>query len=405
MFDIEKGSWKKDLYWFSHYNYLEEIRKNWDLPSKIEIHDATLRDGEQTPGVVLKPDEKVAIAEKLAEVGIHRIEAGMPAVSADDFNAIKRICKLGLPSKILGFARANTEDIKKVAEAGAWGVVIEVPIGYPKLRYQFDKDWKWVLENSAKSIEMAKELGLHVVYFPYDATRSIQEEYVGLLSELAKISKPDSIGVVDTVGCAIPEAISYMVKLVKKVTGCPVEIHTHNDLAIGAATSLAAVSAGAEVVHVAVNGLGERTGNTGLEEMLVALKCCYGYSLDEIKFSQLRELSVLVERLTGVPINLNKPIVGERAYTRESGIGVDQVLNFPMSMFNMDPRFVGCQGKVVYGKKSGLLSVKIKLEQMGKTAETEQQQRILELIKAKGIENKRILTDEEVEEIVNKVLA
>ncbi|HYE84328.1 MAG TPA: hypothetical protein VEG39_19455 [Clostridia bacterium] len=402
--NIEKGPWKGEGYWFSHYNFLDEVRKNWTLPQKVEIHDATLRDGEQTPGVVLRPDEKVAIAEKLAEVGVDRIEAGMPAVSQDDFNAIKKITSMKLPSKILAFARAVPDDIKKVAESGAWGVVIEVPIGYPKLRHQFHKSWEWVLENSIIACKAAREAGLHVVYFPYDTTRCDLKEFESLLSGLCKESKPDSIGVIDTVGCATPEAMGFLTRFVKKLTGCTVEVHTHNDLGMGAATSLGAITAGAEVVHVSVNGLGERTGNTAFEEVALMLKGCLGYEMANLNYSKMKELSELVASLTGVPINPNKAVVGNRSFARESGIGIDQVLNFPLSMFNMDPKMVGTKPRVMYGKKSGVQSVAVKLDELGLTATEQQKKNILEKIKQSGIDKKGPLTDEEVEAIVRNGL-
>ncbi len=402
--NIENGPWKSDGYWFSHYNFLDEIRKGWNLPKKVDIHDATLRDGEQTPGVVLSPDEKVAIAEKLAEVGVDRIEAGMPAVSEDDFKAIKKITSLGLPSKILGFARAVPDDIKKVADSGAWGVVIEIPIGYPKLRYQMDKSWEWILERSVKAVQAAREAGLYVVYFPFDTTRSLETEFIQLLEGMSKDAKPDSIGVIDTVGCAIPGATAYLTKLVKDLTGCSVEVHTHNDLGMGAATALSAVTAGADVIHVCVNGLGERTGNAGLEEVALMLKGCIGYEMANYDFSKFKELSDLVAKLTGIPVNPNKAVVGDRTFARESGIGIDQVLKYPLSMFNMDPKYIGSRSRVMYGKKSGILSVEVKLSEMGKTAQEEQKREMLEYIKQAGIDKKRALTDPEVEEIINSVL-
>ncbi|HYE81413.1 MAG TPA: 2-isopropylmalate synthase [Clostridia bacterium] len=402
--NIEKGPWKSEGYWFSHYNYLEEVRKGWTLPSKVEIHDATLRDGEQTPGVVLKPDEKVAIAAKLAEVGVERIEAGMPAVSQDDFNAIKKITGLGLPSKILAFARAVPDDIKKVADSGAWGVVIETPIGYPKLRHQFNKSWEWVLETSIIAVKAAREAGLYVVYFPYDATRCLIEEYDALLTGLCKDAKPDSIGVVDTVGCAIPEATGYLTRHIKKLTGCSVEVHTHNDLGMGVATSLGAITAGADVVHVSVNGLGERTGNTGFEEMALALKGCLGYEMANYNFAKFKELSDLVAKFSGVPVNSNKPIIGDRTFARESGIGIEQVLNYPLAMFNMDPKMVGTKARVMYGKKSGLASVKVRLEELSLTACDAEQKVMLEKIKQAGIDKKGPLSDQEVDGIIKGVL-
>ena len=236
---LEENKW-----WVSPFNFMDEVRAEFNLPKKVEIHDSTLRDGEQTPGVVFRKEDKVQIAQRLDEVGVDRIEAGMPAVSDEDFEAIKEISKLRLKAKIYTFARALSVDIDKAIDCGANGVVIEIPIGYPKLKYQFRWTWEDVLRRSVDCISYAKGKNLHVVYFPYDTTRAREEDLTNVLTRIMRDSPPDSIGVVDTMGCALPEAIKYMVRKVKNITGLPVEIHTHNDFGMAVATELAAVTAG-----------------------------------------------------------------------------------------------------------------------------------------------------------------
>ena len=239
--------YRKDEWWVSPYNYIPEVTKTFDLPAKVSIHDATLRDGEQTPGIVFDIADKIAIAEKLDEVGVERIEAGMPAVSEMDFQAIKEISKLGLKARIYTFARAMNADIDKALECGAHGVIIEVPIGYPKLKYQFKWTWEDVLRKSVEVINYAKKRGLHCVYFPYDTTRAREEDLRNLLTRIMLDAPPDSIGVVDTMGCILPEAMKYMVRLVKSLTNLPVECHTHNDFGMAVATELAGVEARREL--------------------------------------------------------------------------------------------------------------------------------------------------------------
>jgi len=253
---LEDGKW-----WVSPYNFEADVRGGLNLPPKVEIHDATLRDGEQTPGVVFSIDDKIEIATKLDELGVERIEAGMPAVSEMDQTAIKEISKLGLKSKIFTFARAMKTDIDLALECGADGVVIEVPIGYPKLVTQFGWSWRDVAEKTAPIIKYAKENGLHTLFFPYDTTRARKDDLTNLCNYIMDNTPPDSIGIVDTMGCATPEAIKHMVRWVNDMTGLPIEIHTHNDFGMGVATELAAVTAGAVCVHSCANGLGERTGN------------------------------------------------------------------------------------------------------------------------------------------------
>jgi len=395
-----------DKWWVSPFNLVPEVRNTFSLPPRVEIHDATLRDGEQTPGVVFSIADKVAIAEKMAEIGVDRIEAGMPAVSDQDFKAIKEITRLGLKSKIYTFVRAMTADIDKSVECGATGVILEIPIGYPKLMWQFKWTWEDVLRKSVDVINYAKKHNLEVVYFPYDTTRARQEDLENLLPRLMDVCQPDSIGIVDTMGCILPEGMKYMVRLVKKLTkGLKVEAHTHNDFGMAVATELAAVEAGAEVVHSCSNGLGERTGNAALEELIVALHVLYGYET-HYRMDKLPELGDLVRRLSDLPIAVNKPILGSRNFTRESGIGVDLVVKQPLAMFGTHPALTGRSGDVVLGKKSGKASITYTLEQMGITGTSDEAvNEMLQMVKERSIEKRGLITPEEFREIADRVLA
>jgi len=395
---------RENEWWVSPYNYAPEVRSTYDLPARVSIHDATLRDGEQTPGVVMTVSDKIAIAEKLDEIGVDRIEAGMPAVSEQDFQAIKEISKLGLKAKIYTFARAINADIDKATECGCHGVIVEVPIGYPKLKYQFKWTWEDVLKKSVGVINHAKSRGLHVVYFPYDTTRAREEDLTNLLTRIVQEAPPDSIGVVDTMGCILPEAMKFMVRMVKQLTNLPVEVHTHNDFGLAVATELAGVEAGAEVVHSCANGLGERTGNAALEELIVALHVLYGYDT-HYDLARLPELGELVSRISGIPTAANKPILGDRNFTRESGIGVDLVVKEPLAMFGTHPALTGRRGEVVLGKKSGKLSITYNLEQLGiADADDDAVGEMLKRVKEKGIEKRGLLTQEEFRQIVDSVL-
>lgn len=400
-----KDKWfEKDKWWVSPYNFIDEVRGKMDLPASIQIHDATLRDGEQTPGVVFTKEEKVKIAQGLDKIGVERIEAGMPAVSEEDEKAIKEITKLGLKAKIFTFARALKKDIDKAVECGADGVVIEIPIGYPKLKYQFGWTWENVLEKSIDVINYAKESGLYTTYFPYDTTRAREEDLENLLTNLMKSSQPDSIGVVDTMGCAIPEAIQYLVKKVKRLTNLPVEVHTHNDFGMAVATEIAGITAGAEVVHSCINGLGERTGNAALEELIMNFYVLLGIK-NNYQIDKILEISQYVQEIAGVRCAENKPIIGERNFTRESGIGVDLVIKEPLAMFATNPSIYGRSGKIVLGKKSGKLSVLYNLEKLGiKDVSDEKVLQILNQVKQLGIQKKSLVTMDEFKKIVEKII-
>lgn len=397
--------WKSEHWWTSNFNYLPEIRTQFELPAEVLIHDATLRDGEQTPGVVLRKDDKVKIAEMLDDIGVHRIEAGMPAVSAEDAEAIRVIAQRARKAKVYAFVRAMEKDIEVAYDCGAKGVIIEVPIGQPKLLHQFKWTVDRVLAQSIKAVKRSKELGLYTVYFPYDTTRAVEADFKYLLVRLMQEAPPDSVGVVDTTGCAIPAAIKHLVRLVREITKLPVEIHTHNDIGMAVANEMAAVEAGATVVHTCINGLGERTGNAALEQVAVALKVLYGYDWG-FKFEKLAELSALVQKLTGIPMPANKPIVGSGNFTRESGIGINMVYQQPLAMFSLNPVFVGQQPKAVLGKKSGYASVTVKMNELGHNypEDREKFDIILQKVKQLGIEKKALVTDDEFGVIVREVL-
>ncbi|NLB90821.1 MAG: 2-isopropylmalate synthase [Clostridiales bacterium] len=396
--------YKKGAWWASPYNDEDEVIGQITRGQAVEIHDATLRDGEQTPGVVFTKDDKVRIAELLDEVGVERIEAGMPAVSQMDYDAIKEISKRNLNARIYAFTRAMRKDVDMAVDCGADGVVVEVPIGYPKLKYQFGWTWENVLEKSIDCINYAKSQGLAVTYFPYDTTRSRFEDLENLMKGIMQDAVPTSVGVVDTMGCAMPQTIQYLVRKMTELTnGLPVEVHTHNDFGMAVATELAGVAAGASCVHSCINGLGERTGNAALEELMMCMKVLMGLP-NNYKLEKLMTLCKEVERISGVPLAPNKPVAGTRNYTRESGIGVDLVIKNPLAMYATNPAYFSREGDIVLGKKSGKASVEYYLEQLNISASEGQVADILERVKAKGIEKRGLLTMEEFQSIVSVVL-
>ncbi len=395
--------WETENWLTSEVNYWDEVRKDFTLPAKVLFHDATLRDGEQTPGVVFRREEKVAIAQKLSEIGVDRIEAGMPAVSQEDADAIKEIVSLKLPAKVMVFSRAMPKDLDNALECGVWGVVLEVPSGEARIKYQMGWTEDQVIERSVTAIKYAKENGLYVNFFPYDTTRAKFSFLERLLSEVMEKAGPDSISVIDTTGVALPSAIGALVRRVKKLVQVPVEVHTHNDFGLGVAGTLSAVENGAEVVHVCANGLGERCGNAALEEVAVCLKALYGVETN-IEYGKLHELAMLVQELSLVQLAQNKPVVGRVSFCREIGLGMDVVLKHPTVVFPIKPEFVGQKFQMLLGKKSGKPSIKVKLDEMGLSATEEQLGDMLQLVKLKGIEKKSTLTDDEFKEIADKVL-
>ena len=402
--DMENGPWFTEGWLTSPLNFLPEVRAGLDLPPRLQFHDAMLRDGEQTPGVVLLKEHKVAIAKGLDEVGVDRIEAGMPAVSEEDFEAIKLINQLGLKAKVSGFVRAMPKDVDLCLKTGVSHLVIEIPCGYLRLKYQMGWTEDECIRRAVEAVSDAKKQGVGVCFFPFDATRAEPSFYERLVKTVYEEAHPDSIAVVDTMGTAIPQAIAYMVRRVRSIVDVPVEVHTHNDFGMGVAGTMAAVSAGAQVAHVCINGMGERTGNAALEEVAMCAKIMYGMEVN-INFSKLLELSALVQELTGVRLDKLKPVVGENAYAREVGLGMDMVRKQPRTVFPADPvKVLGRTPKVVLGKKSGILSIGMKLEEWGLTASEEQMREMVDRVKRLGTEKRRPVEDDELRKIYEDVV-
>jgi len=402
------SEWKNENWWVSKYNYLPEIRNQIpDLPKKVKFHDVTLRDGEQTPGVVFRKEEKIQIAQMLDEVGVDRIEVALPAVSNEDVEATKAIVKIRPKAEVFVLSRVTESDINLAVECGVDGIILEVPVGTPRLTYQF-KNWTQddVINKTKQALKYARKKGLKIVLFPMDSTRAEPEFFDRFLENISKGSKPDSIALVDTTGCLIPQAAMYMIRRIKEITNLITEIHTHSDFGLAVSTSIAAVSAGAEVVHTSIAGIGERSGNTPLEVVACTLKSLYGLEMG-IDFSKLSNLGREVCKIAGINIPANKPVIGERAFTRESGMGINLIREFPLALFALNPEFVGQKSQYVLGKKSGILSVEMKLKDLGMENVLDEKQKIevLKFIKIKGIEKKGLITDEEFKRIVQDIIS
>ena len=395
-----------DNWWVSPFNYHPEVRKQLtDLPKKVRFHDVTCRDGEQTPGVVFRKEEKLRIAELLDAMGVDRIEVALPAVSAEDVEAVKAVVKMRPKAKVYVLSRVTESDIDLAVECGVDGIIMEMPVGTPRLKYQFKK-WNedTVIEKTLAGLKYARSKNLDITVFPMDITRAEPEFFERFLEAIAKSgNKPDGIACVDTTGCLIPQAAYYMVKRIREITGVTAEIHTHNDFELGVSTPLAAVAAGAEVVHGSIAGLGERTGNTSIETVSAALRALYHVDMD-LDFTKMPSTAREVMKMAKQEIPLSKPVIGERTFTRESGMGLDLVYEQPLALFAMHPNWFGEDAKYVLGKKSGVLSVNLKLKDLGMPdLSDEEKTEVVNRIKAMGIKNKSLVSDDEFKQIVKEV--
>lgn len=358
------------------------ISRDYILPERVQIFDTTLRDGEQTPGVALTKNAKIEIARALDELGVDIIEAGFPTVSKGEEEAIKEITRERLNSKICVLARANKLDIDKAIECEVDWVHIFIATSDIHLKHKLKMTREEVIEKATRMVEYAKDHGLTVHFSAEDSTRTDLEYLVTVFKEVEKAGA-DSIDIPDTVGFAIPPAIKMIVSTVKNNVKIPVAVHCHDDMGLAVANSLAAVEAGAEMIHATINGLGERAGNASLEEIVVALHTLYGIQTN-VKLEKIYGVSRLVEKLTGVIVPKNKAIVGENAFSHESGIHVHGVLSSPQTYEPIEPETVGRKRKIILGKHSGKHSVEKLARQFGVRLSEEQIDQVLKEIKMRG---------------------
>jgi len=400
--------WKTDLWFTSPWNHTSEIKAALHFPEKIRIHDVTLRDGEQQTGIVFRRHEKVAIARKLAEAGVHRIEAGMPAVSGEDEAAIRDIVELGLPSEIFSFARCMPADVKLAKDCGVFGIVTEIPSSDHIIKNAYGKTMEWAIRSSIDTTLAAKEAGLYTTFFTIDSTRCDLDRYMDLIERVATEGHMDSLTVADSFGGCGPEAIGMVIRKLKARFDKPIEIHCHEDFGLGVANTISALANGASVAHVTVTGTGERAGNVPLEDTIMALRCLYDVDTG-IKTEKFYELSKLVREYAGFQIPPNRPIVGEWLYYIESGI----VSMFhrrcrvvePLEYIPFAPEMVGRPGvSVALGKGSGLANIEEHLEARGIAVSPEQAETIIMKVKQLSIDKKALLTDGEFDGIVASVL-
>lgn len=396
--------WKTDHWFVSPWNYLEEVTKGFSPPKQVKIHDVTLRDGEQQAGIIFTKDDKIRIAEKLSEVGIHRIETGMPAVSPNDEAAIREIVKRDLDPEIFCFCRCMVNDVQLAADCGVDGIVIEIPTS----AHLLEQGYKWPLEKavdlSIKATAFAKEQGLYTVFFTIDGTRSDLTWLLDLVNRVATEGHMDAFTLVDTFGVLSPHAAHYFTRKVKERVDKPLEIHFHSDFGMGVANTINAVLTGAEVIHSTVLGIGERAGNTPMEETVLALLTMYGIDVG-IDYSKMNELSKLVQELSGTQVPACRPFIGDGAYSIESGIVTGWFKNAfdtnPTTVFPIHPDFVGHEvPRIVMGKKSGLDNIDIWSKKLGIELSEDEAMDVLMAVKLKSHDLKRVLTEEEFRQIV-----
>jgi isopropylmalate/homocitrate/citramalate synthase len=367
------------------------------LGGSVGLYDTTLRDGEQTVGVVLDPEQKLEIARALDELGIDRIEAGFPRVSQDDWDAVESIAGAGLRAEVWGFSRAVPADLEALVELGVTHSVIESPISDLKLE-AIGVSRETMLGRITFALEFAAGHGIHAAFFGVDSTRAEPGFYEQAYASAIEAGALE-VCVVDTLGIAAPEAVAELVGKTAELAGpdVPVHFHGHNDFGLATASAVAAVRAGATWIHGTINGMGERAGNADLGEVALALRALYGVE-SNLRFDRIREVSERVRRLSGYELEPWKPVTGETLFRRESGAVASQ-FHDPPSIEPYSCELVSAERGIVLGKKSGLDSVRIKAEELGLDLPEDRRAEVLAAVKELGARKRGLVTDDEFREL------
>ncbi|MEM2878318.1 MAG: 2-isopropylmalate synthase [Candidatus Hadarchaeales archaeon] len=382
-------------------DFIKAAGRGIHLPKRVSIFDTTLRDGEQTPGVSLTPEQKLLIARQLDKLRVDVIEAGFPVVSDGEKEAVASIAKDGLKTQVCALARCKKEDIDTALRCGVERIHVFIATSDIHLKHKLHMTRSQVLEEIARWVRYAKKGGVEVEFSAEDASRS-ELDFLKQSFKRAEAAGADILNIPDTVGVITPRAIGYLVSELKKEVHVPLSVHCHDDLGLAVANSLAAVEAGVEQVHVAVNGMGERAGNASLEEVVMGLRAFYKIK-PRVRTQYLVETSELVERLTGVHVPPNKAIVGANAFAHEAGVHVHGVLSYPGTYEPLSPELVGHHRRLVLGKHTGTSSVKKQLGDMGIRASGKKLAEITRRIKELGDKGKKI-TDLDLRAIAESVL-
>ena len=368
-------------------------------PLDVEICDVTLRDGEQTPGVVFTREEKIALANELNSIGVEIIEAGFPVVSSAEKSIVKEIANMGLNAKICCLSRSVISDVEVAVECDVDFISVFIAMSDLHLKYKYHKTYDEMFASAMEAVQYAKDHGVGVRFAAEDGSRT-DIEVLKKAFRAAEEYKVDYVSIADTIGILSPSTTHYLVSEIKKVVHTPICIHCHNDLGMATANTLAAAEAGAKQLHTTVNAIGERAGNASLEEVLVSLRVQYG--IERYDTTKLMGLSGMVNDFSGIKPAITKAIVGEHAFSHESGIHVCAILEEPRTYELFSPEMVGGVRHLIVGKHTGMKALKGIVKSMGYDLEKEQLCTLLEKIK-NCTEAKKGISPKRLEEMINDV--
>ncbi|MFO7887735.1 MAG: homocitrate synthase [Eubacteriales bacterium] len=372
------------------------------MEKKVKIVDTTLRDGEQTAGVVFAKEEKIYIAKLLDEIGVEQIEAGVPVMGGDEKDVIKKIVDSNLNSSIMGWNRAVIKDVKASLDCGVDAVAISISTSDIHIKHKLKTNREKVLIDMTKAVEFAKKNNLYVSVNAEDSSRTERPFLVRFAKE-AKNAGADRLRFCDTVGIMNPMETYKAIKYINNIVDIDFEMHTHNDLGMGTANAISGVMAGAEYVGVTVNGLGERAGNAALEEVMMSLKSSLNID-NNYDFSKLKALCEYVSIASGRELSPWKTIVGKNIFSHESGIHADGAIKNPLTYEIFSPEELGLERKIIIGKHSGTAAIKNKLKKYDINIDKFTASKLLEKVRHTSVSLKRALTEKELIDIYEKYL-
>ncbi len=397
--------WKVPGKWsLSPYGFEPEVRKDWKVPPKVTIHDVTLRDGEQTPGVVFRKAEKLKIAHALEDMGVQRIEGGMVAVSDEDFDALATMARELKRAVVYGFCRARRDDMERAIKAKLGGAIMEITALDPIIKNIWGSRGKAV-EDIVGLAKFGKANGLKVCFFLMESARAPLDLIRELIVPVVEEGGADSVAIVDTRGSSYPQGFAWQISQVKKMVKVPVEIHCHNNWGLSTANTLAAITAGAEIAHTCINGMG---GNPSLDEIVMGIEAFFKVPTG-VKTDGFRALSAMTREFARD--EWYKPFVGPLTSQVEVGIATRQMWDRRTEhgygraeLLNYEI-VGGKEIEVVLGKKSGRYSIMLKSWELGLAQPSEAQAgEMLNRIKKISEDNKRLVSEEEFRKIYGAVM-